>query len=133
MTIACADPGVPWVCLFEPPALNYDYLVPLLTALCQINEIWLKSHKAPLLYKAGVRYEGEPIGEEHWRSIPIVMGLGYADCKSLAAWRVAELRNAGEPAKCRVSVRQIGGQKIWHIFVVRANGTEEDPSKALGM
>lgn len=134
MTLACADRGVRWAALFEPPTLKDAYLVPLLTALCQINEIWLaEGGKAPPLYRAGVRYVGEPDGDEHWRSIPVVLSLGHADCKSLAAWRVAELRQTGERARCRFSSKRTTTGRLWHIFVVRADGSEEDPSRILGM
>lgn len=134
MTIACADRGVQWAALFEPPTLSDPYLVPLLTALCQINEIWFaEGGQAPPLYASGVRYLGEGVGEEHWRSIPIVLSLGHADCKSLAAWRVAELRRIGERARCRYSSKRTPTGRLWHIFVVRADGTEEDPSRILGM
>ena len=134
MTIACADPGVRWAALIEVPDLSEWYLVPLLDALIAIDILYLRRHGAPYLYRSGVRYENERPGEEHWRAIPHVLRLGYADCKSLAAWRCAELRVLGEKARCSMSVRQNpDGTRLFHIFVLRANGRYEDPSRALGM
>lgn len=133
MPLRCADPGVGWGALMEPPSLTDDYLRPLLTCLVQFNLIWLRDHNAPPLYSAGVVYVAEAPGNEHWRSIPHVLRLGYADCKSLAAWRVAELQTRGEDAKCRFTSKATPTGRLWHIFVVRENGREEDPSRLLGM
>ncbi len=139
MPIRCADRGVKWAALVEPPTLNDEYLVPLLDCLVKINLTWFESgNDAPPLYRLcaekRVRYEEEIPGDEHWRAIPHVLRLGYADCKSLAAWRVAELVfKLGENAKCRYFSKETPTGKLWHIFVVRDNGEEEDPSRVLGM
>lgn len=133
MTIACADRSVEWAALFEPPTLNDEYLVPLLACLCQLNLIWLRDNQAPPLYFAGIRYQSEPPGEEHWRTIPHVLRLGHADCKSLAAWRVAELRMRGVAAKCHYTWRDTPRGRLWHITVMLPSGRVEDPSRALGM
>lgn len=135
MTLKCADPGVRWAALVEPPELSEWYLVPLLDCLVKIDILYLRRTGAPRLYKAGVRYVSEGPNEEHWRSIPTVLRLGHADCKALAAWRCAELWVAdGEAARCTMSVRQLpNGSKLFHIFVTRANGQYEDPSRILGM
>jgi len=133
--IRCADRGVKWAALIEPPILNDEYLVPLLNCLVEINLLWFQmGGRAPALYRAGVRYVEEVPGDEHWRSIPHVLRLGYADCKSLAAWRVAELHvGLGEDARCRFFSKETPTGRLWHIFVVRENGYEEDPSRVLGM
>jgi len=55
---------------------------------------------------------------------------GGGDCEDLAAWRAAELRIAGEPARV-VVVRSAPG--VLHAVVRRANGRIEDPSRRLGM
>ena len=133
MTIACADESVEWAALFEPPTLDDEYLVPLLACLCQLNLIWLRRHSAPPLYAAGIVYQSEPAGQEHWRAIPHVLRLGYADCKSLAAWRVAELRMKGVAAACRHSWRDTERGRLWHITVQFPTGRIEDPSRILGM
>ncbi len=134
MTLACADPGVRWAALIQPPELSATYLVPILDALIAIDILYLRKHRAPPLYHAGVRYESEGDGEEHWRSIPFVLRLGHADCKSLAAWRVAELFVAGESkVRASMSVRDLGNSKLFHVFVKRGNGQYEDPSRILGM
>lgn len=134
MPIRCADKGVPWAALIEPPTLDDHYLVPILDCLVKLNLLWLeRGNRCPPLYQAGVRYKSELRGDEHWRTIPWVLKLGYADCKSLAAYRVAELQFIGEDAKCRFSSKSTGTGRLWHIFVVRESGREEDPSRLLGM
>lgn len=135
MPIRCADRGVKWGALIEPPTLDDEYLVPLLNCLVETNLIWFsKGGQCPALYRSGVVYKAELPGDEHWRAIPHVMRLGYADCKSLAAWRVAELRaSVREDARCRYSSKETPTGRLWHIYVVREDGSEEDPSRILGM
>jgi len=48
----------------------------------------------------------------------------------LACWRAAELRQHGERA--RVLVKQVK-PRLFHVVVLRQDGTIEDPSKRLGM
>jgi hypothetical protein len=62
-----------------------------------------------------------------------------SNCEDLACYRVAELRvRTGEPAKPRVTSRIIPSPKygnftLYHITVLRADGSVEDPSAILGM
>lgn len=58
-----------------------------------------------------------------------------SNCDDLAPWRCAELRNAGEHAKIRITWREhpLTGQKVFHVVVRRENGEVEDPSLKLGM
>jgi hypothetical protein len=139
MPIRCADPGVRWAALLEPPTLTDEYLVPLLNCLIEINLLWFEQGgTCPALYRAGaegrVRYKSEVPGDEHWRAIPHVLRLGFADCKSLAAWRVAELRaSIREDAKAWYTSRETPTGKLWHIIVHREDGSYEDPSRILGM
>jgi len=83
----------------------------------------------PPLYKAGVRYVREA-STERWQLPSETWKRKAGDCEDLAVWRVAELRQAGEPAK--LYLRQ-SGPRLWHAMVKRADGTLEDPSKKLGM
>lgn len=115
------------------------WLRPLLEALTAANVEWLRSHPAApsiLAPAAGVRYEREPRGVEHWQSLPALLSSGVGDCEDLAAARAAELRVSGVDASAvpvRVKIaRGVGGVDLWHIVVQTPRGTE-DPSRALGM
>jgi len=84
------------------------------------------------LYKSSVRYEMMP---STWRDIPTCLMEGTADCKSLVAWRLAELRLKGEYAAVAhfVVQRRKNNHAIFHVQVKRASGAIEDPSKRCGM
>lgn len=106
-----------------------------LEALTRVNErilagAVLSGVEPPSLYESGARYQREPRGVEEWRTVLGVLRHMAGDCEDLAAWRAAELRLAGEPA--RVVVRRTG-RRVVHALVERADGTIEDPSRALGM
>lgn len=112
----------------------------LLEILATANLEYLKCApvKPPSIYKAGVVYKREPPGREEFKAIPAILRTGHADCEDLAAWRVAELRYIGEPAQFLVKkwVRPTSYGVpfyLYHILVRRADGRDEDPSKALGM
>lgn len=107
----------------------------ILDAQVRVNQLYLQTHNAPLLYKSGVRYMNEPDdGMEEFACIPIILERGWGDCDDLAPWRCAELRQAGEAAKIRIQwKRQPNGRKLFHIVVRRADGRIEDPSAILGM
>jgi hypothetical protein len=108
---------------------NIAALQALMECLCHLDYLYLKSHPfiAPL-YHSGVYYERTII----WDTTPALYGRGFGDCKSLAACRVAELWRAG--IWCRPVFRfQRAKQTMFHILLMFANGTFEDPSKALGM
>lgn len=82
-----------------------------------------------------LRYVRQGPGVEDWQDIQTVMTLGHTDCKVLAAWRVAELRFRGETG-ARVGYyykRLDNGNYLYHMVVVRADGTIEDISRTLGM
>lgn len=106
-----------------------------LRALVAQNLAWLIVHpNTPKLYDSGVVYEREPPGQEEWQTIPSVIDQGSGDCEDLAAWRVAELQRAGEPARIITkSARQLSGKLLIHVLVRRGDGTLEDPSMLLGM
>jgi hypothetical protein len=111
----------------------------ILEALVQIDLLWLRLNPGtPVLYKSGVRYYHDGSREE-WLAIPEVLHEMVADCKSLAAWLVAEYRfNGTDPgARCckdfSVVKTKFGDLLLYHIRVERSNGVIEDPSKELGM
>lgn len=106
-----------------------------LEALVLANRAYLYMNpRTPQMYMAGIVYVRDPPGVEDWKDVPMILYSGWADCKSLASWRVAELRNAGEgEAIPYISYRKSPGMTMYHIAVRRRDGTIEDPSRILGM
>lgn len=106
----------------------------LLDSLVKLNEIWLANNYPPNLYDSGVRYRKEWGRRENWQDIPTTLKKGYGDCEDLAAWRVAELRfNEGENAFIQLEEHPVRNGVFYHVTVLRADGSTEDPSRALGM
>lgn len=102
--------------------------------------MFLRTHPGfPGIYESGVRYlrdaengtQSSP-DSELWLTIPDAVSFGGADCKVLAAWRAAELQEAGEDASPMLVSPRPGGH-VWHVVVMRGDGSVEDPSKILGM
>ena len=112
----------------------------ILEALVQIDILYLRLNpKTPKMYDSGVRYYHDGIRDE-WFSADEAMHEKLADCKGLSAWRVAELRVTGEDpgAKCfkKFAVIEdptVGKLVLYHVQVLRSDGTIEDPSRKLGM
>ena len=84
----------------------------------------------PSIYQSGIRYRREK--KDTWRPITEVYKTGVGDCEDLAAARVAVLREQHGEKGARVGVYRTG-PKRYHAIVVRADGSREDPSRALGM
>lgn len=118
---------------------------PILEALVTADQLYIRTHHVPPIYQSGIRYMEEPVnvakvsGEtyriEEFAAIPAVIERGWGDCDDVSPWRVAELREHGEPAKIRIQWKKNAesGQKLYHIVVRRADGRIEDPSLLLGM
>lgn len=114
----------------------------ILECVVNCNRAYLRLHpETPPLYKAGVRYTHEDDTED-WEGIPSIIKHRGGDCEDLGAWRVAELREHGEPAKPYLKFKEVEGFWHYHIQVQRmakdANGNWrpgkiEDPSAILGM
>jgi hypothetical protein len=114
--------------------LGEDAIRDLCEALIAIDRRYLARNPVPALYDVGIRYKEQPEGVEDWYDIPTAIYEGRCDCKSLACWRIAELRNAGVNATVDVMPQAIeGGMWLYHIRVVFPDGTIEDPSLILGM
>ena len=107
-------------------------------SLARLNQVYLRTHPhTPPLYRSGVVYlrdadlgTQDTPATELWVTIPDCRRLGGADCKVLAAWRIAELREGGDTAaRCLLS----RNGHLWHVRVRRGDGSIEDPSARLGM
>ena len=108
---------------------NAKDLKALMQCLVAIDEAYLQHHTAPKLYASRVIYGHT----NEWEPIPAVLARGYGDCKSLAAWLVAERRKEGKRADIEFRWRERpNGVRDYHILVVTPQGNE-DPSKVLGM
>ena len=135
-----APKGAPWT---RPSKILALCIREALEALILANRLYLRLHHVPPLYESGVRYEEEPAGQpyEDFSSIPVVLSRGWADCYDVVAWRVAELRQAGENAKVRLKWQpDVARQaRMYHVLVRRGivgpdgKGVIEDPSLLLGM
>jgi hypothetical protein len=123
---------------------KFQVLHGLLEALTLADCWYLRAHPhTPLLYQSGVRYLEEPPGFDEWQDIPDTLARRSGDCEDLASWRVAELRMGIRcprelSATHEISVEDLpdkNGELVttYHIFVKRADGTHEDPSRLLGM
>jgi len=126
--------GKPWSPILIPHRLTGPVLDVLLPAQTQLALLDLAEQPLPSLYefrRAGrLRYRADNLGvKEEWLVPRWMVQRGVADCKSLACWRAAELRRAGEMA---VPVHVQDGD-IFHVAVRRGNGSLEDPSALLGM
>lgn len=98
----------------------------LLTGLVALNVAIMRRYRLPRLYASGVRYR---VDGECWRNAIDVLEHREADCKSLSAYRAAELLIAGVPA--RVIVHRSGRHTLHARVLTR--GVIEDPSRRLGM
>jgi hypothetical protein len=114
---------------------NAEVLRALLDCLIRCDLSYLAHHKAPRLYNGKVVYGRT----QEWLRIPDVIDLGYADCKSLSAWRIAELihnRTYGNwvpKPTFRWQTRPGTTIKDFHILIQLPSGEWECPSAKLGM
>jgi len=119
--------------LRDPERLRFG-VEQLVRALGAMNVLYLLNTDAPPLYESGVVYRPDASRgpEEQWWTIPTVLRVGGADCKALAAWRVAELQAAGVWAEPIVRQYRQNGGTLQHVIVATPWGIE-DPSAELGM
>lgn len=114
-----------------PPEEAASCIADLVDAIAHINEKFLtRFPQTASLYSAGVVYDET----DEWRDIPAILESGKADCKSLVAWRLAELRRRSEMALVHVVWfdNREPGKRLFHVQVRK--GTKlEDPSRFLGM
>jgi hypothetical protein len=109
-----------------------------LDALTEWNMARMLETPLPPLYACGVRYEREPLCRyssghermcEEFVTAHEVVRRGVGDCDDLGGFLCAQLRLQGEPARAIARPSAAG----WHVVVMRADGTIEDPSARLGM
>lgn len=107
------------------------FMTHLVKALVLVDTAYLRRHtNAPLLYHSGIYYRRDGDIETQWLDIPAVLARGYADCKALSAWRIAELNVRGEYAVPKIDYYPSTG---YHTLLLRSGSVEEDPSARLGM
>ena len=99
----------------------------LLGGVVALNVAIMERYELPALYDSGVRYQADL---RMWRHALAVLARGRADCKSLAAYRAAELIHQGHDA--RVVVNRTGRNTL-HARVCINGRRIEDPSRRLGM
>lgn len=114
---------------WEVPA-SAELLMAALEGLVSVNMVLMDRSGLPPLYRSGVRYRRER-GTENWKNCEQVFRSEHGDCEDLSAWRVAELRRAGEWGAYCLVIKT--GPSLWHVQVMRADGYVEDPSVILGM
>lgn len=88
---------------------------------------YLLKHPNLSLYHSDIRYQDNA---GPWLDIPGTLQWGSGSCKELVPWRIAELRRTGEQAMVQVVVLNA---RPFHLQVLRADASIEDPSKRLGM
>jgi len=113
------------------PGENAAVLEAMVELLVTVDRVYLRRRpnlRLPPLPEA-VRYQRT----DDWLPTPVLYFQGYGDCKSLAAHRIATLREKGKVAKpvFRFDERPTGF--MYHILVQVSAGGFEDPSKECGM
>lgn len=108
-----------------------------LEGLVRVNQVILdrafrRGHPLPALYRSGVRYRMAPGEKDRWKTAAQLLGDGYGICHSLAAWRAAEIRREGRPARVIVRPSLSGKPGRFHAMVRHDRGIE-DPSARCGM
>lgn len=107
----------------------------LLNWLVRHDRGWLRQYPdTPKLYESGVTYVyKDEIDAPVWQDISYSLATKKADCKDFAAWRCAELLEAGIDCRPQIQWRNVDGVYRFHALVEYPDGTTEDPSRLLGM
>jgi len=125
--------------LFRPDnrGLSEYVLQRLLDLQTLVNVDYVQRHpEAPRLYESGLRYAQEGPYNEVWQGYAIMLRGEVADCEDLACARAAELIASGEDPGARAGFygRELAiDRRLYHVVVMRSDGTIEDPSRTLGM
>lgn len=89
----------------------------------------------PSIYEAGVVYRREPPGYEQFCDVRTVLDRGFGDCEDLACALASFYRaRHGENARPDITWKPLNARHwLYHITVLRGDGSREDPSQKLGM
>lgn len=120
--------------LFVLPHLRPEHVASLVELLADLDADYLaRVGGLPRLYDLDLRPSSDPGDPETFGTVPwIAGGAAPRDCKGLAAWRLAELRLAGEDARPLVDgLLEASGLFSYHVRVLRASGEVEDPLAVL--
>lgn len=120
------------------PRLFAEAVRALTEEIARENEVALRSDpRVPRLYKSGVFYKMRLAEGLTFVDLYEVIRKGYGHCQHLVGWRVAELRARDGELDAKPAVRWRHDKRkkrmIFHVVVRRADGSEECPSKRLGM
>lgn len=114
------------------PEKAAEAIAAFIDSLAILNQAYLELNNVnvPRIYMSRVRYAEI----ESWRDIPTLLREGSGDCKSLVAWRLAEIRAYTEEEPAIHIVHQAWqDEDRLHILIKRGDGMFEDPSIKLGM
>lgn len=117
----------------DQPSLFADWIIHECEGLIIFNRRYIQRHRPPPLYSSGVVYRREPKRSERFRTMRLVYGAGHGDCEDLASIRCAEYRERGINARIRITWQRQPNGRLWHVTCRLPDGTNEDPSKRLGM
>jgi hypothetical protein len=146
LAIACCVPGY-------PDDFSRGVVLSLVEAFARIDEAEMRLRPFPPLYQSGIRYKddveayrasvcgteacGDGVPVDEWQDAQTMVEKGTANCKDLVAYRLAELRLAGDVGAHAAILRGADpnnpGRYIYHVVLQRGDGQIEDPSAALGM
>jgi hypothetical protein len=117
--------GIDGIAALAPDARGRA-IAQLCEALAEVDLEYLRARPETVgLYASGVRYREMP---SLLADVATVLRLGEADCKSLVAWRLAELRREGLTCAVRVAMYPNGDM---HVELTREDGRLEDPSSLI--
>lgn len=113
----------------ETTDLEYQVFVATVAeALARANLYHCRGGRLPSLYRSGVIYRD--LDGQDWRDASIILRTDKtASCVEASAWRVAELRCRGVPARPIVVPT---GPNLFHC-IVDGGDFQEDPSRRIGM
>lgn len=125
--------------LAEDARVFAETIIALANVVVAENRAFLREVGAPELYKSGVRYQNDNVGQrgqyDCLDDIPTILDRGWGDCLHLSCWRVAELLERRQRASVAVEFPDSSDPdalRIFHVVVRRSFGFE-CPSTLLGM